>query len=207
MLWLTDSQNLVSFMTKGSMKSHIQSEVYELFKLCRGINITIRPWHLSRDDPRIQLADEGSRIQDKDSWEVELETLTRLEEEWGPTRIDLFADYFNRKKRKFVSQVAYGNPEFVDAFSREWSKLGRIYMCPPIPMIPAVVKRLEEERRARGILLVPAWKTEYFWPYIMCRSVLNPRFREGRQVHSRVQAREWARPFMKGQKEFLAISF
>lgn len=119
LLWLTYSQNLVSFMTKGSMKEHIQKEVFSLFKLCRKINITIKPWHLSREDPRIKLADEGSRITDKDIWEVELETLTSLEKEWGHTSIDLFADYFKRKKRRFTSQFAYGKPEFVDTFSKK----------------------------------------------------------------------------------------
>lgn len=49
------------------MKEHIQKEVFELFKMCREIRVTIKPWHLSREDPGIQLADEGSRITDKDS--------------------------------------------------------------------------------------------------------------------------------------------
>ena len=32
-MWLTDSKNLVSFLEKGSVKTHIQQEVLEIFKM------------------------------------------------------------------------------------------------------------------------------------------------------------------------------
>lgn len=122
--------------------------------------------------------------------------------------IDLFADYFSRKKRQFASQCAYGKPEFIDAFSKDWAPLGRVYVCPPIPLIPDVVRKLEAERRARGIMLVPAWKTGYFWPYNGSKQGINPRFRDWKYIKADVKAREWGIPFMAGtEKEFVAIRF
>ena len=59
MYWLTDSENLVVFLTKGSRKPHIQRLVLETLNISRKLNITIIPIHLRREDPRIQIADEG----------------------------------------------------------------------------------------------------------------------------------------------------
>lgn len=76
--WLTDSQNMATFLTKGSGKRHIQSEVFRIMVLCQRLNIRIIPIHLLRDDPRIQIADDGSKTTDTDDWQVYVETYQKL---------------------------------------------------------------------------------------------------------------------------------
>ena len=56
-LWLTDSANMVTFLTKGSTKPAIQKEILEVFKKIKKLAISIIPVHVSRKDYRIQLAD------------------------------------------------------------------------------------------------------------------------------------------------------
>ena len=68
MYWLTDSENLVSFLTKGSRKLHIQTLVLQVLDICKKLNLAIIPIHLQREDPRIRIADEGSKIPDSDDW-------------------------------------------------------------------------------------------------------------------------------------------
>jgi lysophospholipid acyltransferase (LPLAT)-like uncharacterized protein len=64
--WLTDSQNMTTFLTKGFSKGPIQKEVFGIMTLCKKLNIRIIPIHLLRDDPRIKMADDGSKMTDTD---------------------------------------------------------------------------------------------------------------------------------------------
>ncbi|KAI9553720.1 hypothetical protein GHT06_021652 [Daphnia sinensis] len=75
--WLTDSQNLTTFLTKGSRKRHIQKEIFEVMVLCKKLSLKIIPIHLLRDDPRIKLADDGSKTADTDDWQIDDETSKR----------------------------------------------------------------------------------------------------------------------------------
>ena len=56
LIWLTDSTNLVSFLTKGSMKMSIQGQILEVFRLLSLYQIRVVPVHLKRSDYRIQWA-------------------------------------------------------------------------------------------------------------------------------------------------------
>lgn len=64
--WLTDSKNLVVFLKEGSSKSNIQQLVLEIMDLAKELNVVLLPIHLRREDPRIRVADAGSRVRDSD---------------------------------------------------------------------------------------------------------------------------------------------
>ena len=59
--WVTDSENVVSFLRKGSKKPEVQAILFEVVKMASRLDINIEPIHLLREDPRIKDADEGSR--------------------------------------------------------------------------------------------------------------------------------------------------
>jgi hypothetical protein len=99
--WLTDSQNMAVFLTKGSGKKHIQNEVFRIMVLCQRLNIKIIPIHLLRDDPRIQTADDGSKTTDTDDWQVDIETYQKINNKHKFT-IDLFASDRNKKCKKIL---------------------------------------------------------------------------------------------------------
>ena len=65
---------MAPFLTEGSGKRHIQSEVFRIMNLCQRPNIRIIPIHLLRDDPRIQIADDGSKTTYTDDWQVDVTT-------------------------------------------------------------------------------------------------------------------------------------
>lgn len=52
-IWLTDSTNLVSFLTKGTMQMHIQKQVLEVYRLLAQYHLRIVPVHLRSTDFRI----------------------------------------------------------------------------------------------------------------------------------------------------------
>ena len=93
--WLTDSQNMATFLTKGSSKSPIQREVFQIMTLCRKLNIRIIPIHLLRDDPGIKIGDDGSKTVDTDDWQVDHKTFESINHKYNFT-MDLFASNSNK---------------------------------------------------------------------------------------------------------------
>ena len=73
-LWLTDSTNLTGYLVKGSVKPDIQKDVFEVFKLAHALKLVLLPIHLRREDPKIVMADAGSKWKDSDDWSVSRQT-------------------------------------------------------------------------------------------------------------------------------------
>jgi len=158
--WLTDSQNLVTFLTKGSGKRHIQKDVFQIMIRCKRLNTRITPIHLLRDDPRIKIADDGSKTTDTDNWQVDDQTFQRNRTKFKFT-IDLFASNRNSKCQRFYSNFFYPGTSGIDAFSHSWDD-EVAWICPPIQEIIRIVRRLKTSRTT-GILFVPKWKTADYW--------------------------------------------
>ena len=78
-----------------------------------------------------------------------------LETNWGSHTIDRFADYLNTKLPRFNSK--YWNPgsESIDAFICDWEHENN-YLCPPIPLIPRVLRHAEN-CLPQGTLVLPVW--------------------------------------------------
>jgi hypothetical protein len=86
--WLSDSENLVAFLARGSRKPEIQQTVLEILALARKLLITIIPIHLRREDPRIQIADAGSKSFDSDDWSIDKESFENIQGKAGQITID-----------------------------------------------------------------------------------------------------------------------
>ena len=158
--WLTDSQNLVTFLTKGSGKRHIQKDVFQIMIRCKRLNTRIIPIHLLRDDPRIKIADDGSKTIDTDDWQVDDQTFQKNRTKFKFT-IDLFASDRNSKCQRFYSNFFCPGTSGIDAFSHSWDD-EVAWICPPIQEIIRIVRRLKTSRTT-GILFVPKWKTADYW--------------------------------------------
>ena len=90
------------------------------------------PIHLLRTDPRIELADIGSKWQDSDDWSVDVITFKEIERFHGiKYAVDLFADSNNTKVPKvFFSRFMCPGSQGVDAFAHSWEGI-RAWVCPP----------------------------------------------------------------------------
>ena len=158
--WCTDSQNMTSFLTKGSSKGPIQKEVFKAMTLCKELNIRVIQIHLLRDDPRIKIADDGSKTTDSDDWEVDLKTFQKLDRQHNFS-LDLFASDHNKKCNKFFSNFHCPGTHGIDAFSHSWEGES-LWVCPPVKEVTKIIKRLKTSRTT-GVLFIPEWKTADFW--------------------------------------------
>jgi len=162
--WITDSENVVSFLNKGSGKPHIQSTIFEIFTLLRKLRSDITPIHLRREDPRIKLADEGSRIRDSDNWSIDEESFRSINEEFR-LEFDLFANSNNARLLNFASEFFEKGAYSVEAFSLDWSKLGVLWICPPVKLLIRISRRIRSSKYIEGVIMVPVWKTASFYQF------------------------------------------
>ncbi len=168
--WATDSENVVHFLKKGSRKPDIQNIVFKIVVLLSDMKTSIEPIHLLREDPRIQIADEGSKSLDTDNWSVDIYTINELREQFV-LDIDLFADSRNKVCDTFCSLYYEEGSAAVDAFTIEWSQQGFLWICPPVSELIRVWQRLADMQKVehkahkvQGLILLPIWKTANFYP-------------------------------------------
>ena len=162
-IWYTDSTNLASFWEKGSPKPLIQLDIIECLLYCKEHDIL----HLSREDPRIQAADVGSRSFDKDDWGVDDASFSVLQSRFLPQgfSVDLFASTSNARCPRFFSRYAYPGLMATDAFSMDWSD-ECAFITPPIGKIIPAWKKIGATPRLKGVILFPLWKTATYWPVL-----------------------------------------
>lgn len=162
--WLTDSQNMVSFLNKGSTKPEIQTTVLDIMALTVALNIRLIPLHLRREDPRIQMADAGSRVRDSDDWSLDDFACHQLSKTFGPFSLDPFADSSNAKTERFFSDFLCPNTSGINAFAHSWDN-EHVWLCPPVSKIIPTLRKIVSSNLT-GVLIVPAWETANFWPLL-----------------------------------------
>ena len=119
------------------------------------------------------IADSESRILPPETeWELNQEIFLSIQDNFGSFDIDLFATNINKKCEKFISW--YKDPESmaVDAFTISWSTFF-FYAFPPFSLILKVLKKIIEDR-AEGILVVPFWPTQAWYPLFLALLVEKP---------------------------------
>ena len=186
--WFTDSTNLVAFWEKGSPNIDIQFDVIETLLSCKDQNIELRVLHLSREDPRIEAADAGSRYFDKDDWGIDEASFSVLQFRFLPLgfTLDLFASPSNARVSRFYSQYAYPGSDATDAFSVSWEN-ECVFVCPPIGKLISSWKKITLTKNVKGVIVFPAWKPALYWTFL---------FHDGRHTSWPANSVEKFNPFI-----------
>jgi hypothetical protein len=79
--------------------------------------------------------------------------------------IDLFGSDTNAKCEKFFSEEQSPRSSGFDAFTKDWSKFGYGYACPPVKLIGRAIKHIML-CKAVGTLAVPLWAASAHWTII-----------------------------------------
>jgi len=87
-------------------------------------------------------------------------------------QIDLFACRLNYQLSPFVAYQPDPEAMAINAFSISW-KLYVFYAFPPFSIIPKVLQKIQAEK-ATGLLVVPCWPTQPWWPLVMRLLVQEP---------------------------------
>ena len=79
--------------------------------------------------------------------------------------IDLFASRINCQITPYISYRAEPAAYAINAFHMLWQH-HLSYALPPFSLITRVLQKIQEEK-ATGLLLVPKWPTQPWWPKLM----------------------------------------
>lgn len=158
----SDSMNAVTILEKGSSKVKLQAIAKKIFSICLKSNIHFQAQWIPRGENEV--ADYFSKLADPDDWGISDEFFHFLSKLGPMLTIDRFANAQNKKLPRFNSR--YWNPECeaVDAFSQDWSREYNL-VVPPVHLVTRCFHHWNYYK-AKGVLVVPAWKSAVYWPVL-----------------------------------------
>ena len=119
------------------------------------------------------IADEESRKFDDDKeWMIVKPIFDVIVEHFGQFSIDLFASRLNAQLSRYVSWRPDPDSEYIDAFSRSWKNIN-FYAFPPFSVIVKCLQKIVVDK-AEGILVVPLWTGQTWFPKILSLLCQNP---------------------------------
>ena len=160
--WNTDNLNVTRIIKNGSTKEHLQALAVEVFQRCLFYDVEIVPCWIPREENI--LADEISKTVDTDNWSIDADTFQLIQQRFGNFTIDRFADNSNCKVVRFNSKFFCPGTENVNAFTENWRDEFN-WLCPPVSLIAKTLRHMKY-CKAVGVLLVPNWRSSYFWPLL-----------------------------------------
>ena len=88
-------------------------------------------------------------------------------------QVDLFASRLNRQVDAFVSWKPEPEAWAIDAFSINWRDI-KFYAFPPFSILSRVLSKIKEDT-ACGILVMPLWPTQPWFPVMLDLLIDHPR--------------------------------
>ena len=141
----------------------------DIHNVCSQNNICIQSNWVPRNQNKY--ADELSRYTDHDDWSINDETFAYLDDIWGPFSIDRFATHYNSHCIRFNSVIWCPGTEAIDSFRQFWGNDNN-WLVPPPSLIAKTINKMRNDH-AKGVLIVPEWKSSAFWPLICTRGVFK----------------------------------
>ncbi|XP_053595511.1 uncharacterized protein LOC128667832 [Microplitis demolitor] len=118
-------------------------------------------------------ADRESRRSNIDTeWELGDSFFGEIARKWKNLEIDLFAMRVNAKIQKFCSWKRDPEAFCIDAFTMDWGNYF-FYAFPPFSMIMRVLRKIRLDR-AEGIVVVPYWPTQPWFPVFTAMLTEDP---------------------------------
>ena len=161
-----DNTTAVAYLNNmGGLKSETCNQVVlDIWHWCIERNIWLSAAHL----PGCQNneADFMSRhFNDRTEWMLDKNSFEKIVAKYGTPVIDLFASRLNAQLPRYISWLPDPNAESVDAFTLDWGKFALFYAFPPFCLVAKCLQKIQEDN-AHGLLVVPNWPTQAWFPLL-----------------------------------------
>ena len=119
------------------------------------------------------LADNESRHTFYDTeWKLDPTVFKRVSAFWGKPSIDLFPSRLKFQLRPFVPWKPNPQAFAIDALSIGLTE-HNFYACPSLALINRVLQKTEQDQ-SRGVIIVPGWTTQIWFPRLLQMLVDHP---------------------------------
>ena len=162
---LVDNTTAVAYINHmgGSHSPSCNEQALDIWNFCREHSLWLTAAHLP--GCLNVLADEKSRVfNDKTEWKLNTTVFNDIINEFGVPDIDLFASRMNYQFKPFVAWLPDPEAKFIDAFTLDWAN-AMFYAFPPFSIVSQVLRKVEFDG-ATGILVVPNWPTQAWFPLL-----------------------------------------
>lgn len=160
-----DNTTAVAYLNNmGGVKSKACNEMaLQIWEWCSIRGIWITASHLAGCENTE--ADALSRkFNDNIEWMLDKSVFEHIVQSYGPLDIDLFASRLNTQLPIYISWMPDPGAYAVDAFTVDWGNF-RIYAFPPFCLVSKCIQKIREDE-ATGILIVPNWPTQPWFPLL-----------------------------------------
>ncbi|KAA6363146.1 MAG: hypothetical protein EZS28_041328 [Streblomastix strix] len=148
----SDNSTAVFDIRKLGATSTLIKEIKQIHQKIEKLGIQIHITHLS--GVKNEIADALSRLSRAGDYKLKEKIFqkTYLLMNLNPT-IDLFSQHFNNLLPRFMSTIRRHGEIAIDALNQTW-KMELQWIHPPIPLLPAVLKKIREEQ-IEAIIIAP----------------------------------------------------
>lgn len=158
-----DNTTAIAYINKmGGIQNPVLSKLArEIWKWCESSNIYIFASYISSQD-NFEADFESRRLEPETEYTLSNSAFREIRNRLGRPEIDLFATRTNAKCRRYISWSRDPASYAVDAFTVDWSQYF-FYAFPPFAIVLRVLRKIKDDR-ARGIVIVPYWPAQVWFP-------------------------------------------
>jgi Reverse transcriptase (RNA-dependent DNA polymerase) len=169
----TDSTVAIAYINKygGCRAPHLHIIAKRLYKWIEYNNMYIFASYINSKDNYIADSESRAEIDDSD-WQLDTNIFKHICNvfNYKPT-VDLFATHLTSQCEVFGSWFPDPQSTFVDAFTISWSDLA-FYAFPPFCLVARMLRKLINDR-AEGLVVVPYWPTQVWFPIFQSLAQTN----------------------------------
>ena len=162
----TDNTTAVSYINNmgGSQSFQCNAKAREIWIWCIQNSIWLTAVHLPGKFNGE--ADKASRVfHDQTEWQLNPSMYQYIVQFFAfQPDIDLFASRLNYQIQPYISWNPDPGAFAIDAFTFDWTNR-RFYAFPPFSLLGRVLQKIEQDQ-ATGILIVPDWNTQPWYPIL-----------------------------------------
>ena len=139
---------------------------------CLERNIQVVAQHLPGSSNKI--ADEESRtLRDRSDWMLNPQIFTRVNQMFGPLKVDLFASRLTTQLPVFYSWRPDPLAKAMDALVQDWSTT-KGFANPPWILVGKVLAKVRAQR-CQVVLVAPVWKSQPWYADLLHMLIDHPR--------------------------------
>lgn len=168
-----DNTTAIAYINRlgGIQIEKLSKMAREIWRWCECRNLWISASYINTK-LNFEADAESRQLKPETEFELAPNVYNKIIRVFGEPEIDLFASRINNKCRKYVSWRRDPGAWAVDAFTIDWSSL-YFYAFPPFSIISKVLQKIKREK-AKGILVVPCWPAQPWYPVFMKMLVDKP---------------------------------
>lgn len=158
-----DNSTAIAYINRmgGIQFPHLTKISKDIWQWCEARKIYLFASYIKSADNEI--ADfESRRVHPDIEWELSDGAFQLIVDKFGKPEVDLFASRINAKCKKFISWHKDPDAFAVNAFTVSWSNI-YFYAFPPFAIILKTLRKIVSDR-ANGIMIVPSWQTQPWYP-------------------------------------------